>query len=284
MFGSTQQKRETLNSRLVQQFCTTSWYKLLKYTLLSLLLHFFFFFFLKVQNLCNGETFLLETFWSSQHGRSWLQGSKSDIMAALLCRIADSQEPRLVETQQTRAFFFFPPARIDDEVCMDLFPEGQSCSLGEVQLWLAKEDVEDKGQLSSRTHSQVMAADAGGGGGSKQTSVNRPGGPFCPGCAVWVYTGTECDTGKARGRWWFHAKIHRFIQCFSRNNNCWQTSQRRGVKSILYSCCLLHFSERDGQNTDCGKLPFVMSQRAKVPLQQIRLPRLRLLANTGKVQ
>lgn len=52
-------------------------------------------------------------------------------------------------------------------------------------MWLAKEDVEDKGQLSSRTHSQVMAADAGGGGGLKQTSVNRPGGPFCPGCAVW---------------------------------------------------------------------------------------------------
>lgn len=105
-------------------------------------------------------------------------------MAALLCRIADSQEPRLIETQQTCAFFF-PPAGIDDEVCIDLFPEGQSCSLGEVQLWLAKEDVEDKGQLSRRTHGQVMAADAGGSGRSKQTSVNRPGGPFCPGCAVW---------------------------------------------------------------------------------------------------
>lgn len=52
-------------------------------------------------------------------------------------------------------------------------------------MWLAKEDVEDKGQLSSRTHGHVMAADAGGGGRSKQTSVNRPGGPFCPGCAVW---------------------------------------------------------------------------------------------------
>lgn len=69
-----------------------------------------------------------------------------------------------------------------DGVCIDLFPEGQSCILGKVQLRLAKEDEADKGQLSSTTRGQVMAADVETAG---QNKVSTPrGGLLSKPCAT----------------------------------------------------------------------------------------------------
>lgn len=154
-------------------------------------------------------------------------------------------------TQQTPAFFFLPWLGLTMEFVELDFQKGRVAVWESSNCGWQKEDVKDKGQLSSWTHIQVMAADAGGGGGSKQTSVNRPGRPFCRAGAVWF---TPARMACRQRHLPAHkvpcsGKIYRFIECVSRNM-CRQTPQRVGSKSILYYCHLQHFSENDLQNTD----------------------------------
>lgn len=112
---------------------------------------------------------------------------------------------------------------------------------------------------------------------------------FCPGCAVWL-TPAQSDTGKTCGRQQFPAEK---VQCGAKNwlfnsmlfSKCVSTNFSQ-MKSAVppWLLLLLHYAESDISNMDRRKLPFVMSQRVALPLQQIWLRRLFLLPNTGEVQ